>query len=146
MNFVVFFQHNTHACHDLEANPPEIRGSKHEYLLCSKSGEFFEIRPQHPITRTLVLVLPVLNFHLPVRPTDAAALGQNTTAGTTRCRRWEITVTFVFELGRGQNGTNTGNRKWRIGRNSALCRIAELGSYVDSESLFGVILFWLGFR
>lgn len=26
MNFVVFFQHNTHACHDLEANPPEIRG------------------------------------------------------------------------------------------------------------------------
>lgn len=73
MNFVVFFQHNTHACHDLEANPPEIRGSKHKYLLCSKSGEFFEIRPQHPITRALVLVLPVLNFHLPVRPTDAAS-------------------------------------------------------------------------
>lgn len=146
MNFVVFFQHNTHACHDLEANPPEIRGSKHEYLLCSKCGEFFEIRPQHPITRALALVLPVLNFHLPVRPTDAAVLGQNTTAGTARCRRWEITVTFVCELGRGQNGTKTGNRKWRIGRNSALCRIAELGSYVDSESLFGVILFWLGFR
>lgn len=146
MNFVVFFQHNTNACHDLEANPPEIRGSKHEYLLCSKSGEFFEIRPQHPITRTLALVLPVLNFHLPVRPTDAAVLGQNTTAGTTRCRRWEITVTFVFELGRGQNGTNTGNRKWRIGRNSVLCRIAELGSYVDSGSLFGVILFWFEFR
>lgn len=35
---------------------------------------------------------------------------------------------------------NIGNRKWRIGRNFVFCRIVELGSYVDFESLFGVIL------
>lgn len=83
------------------------------------------LRDKAAASDSSVLVLPVLGFLLPVRQTDATVLGQNTTAGTTRCRRWETTVTFDFELGRGQNGPNTGNRKWKIGRKSALCRIAE---------------------